>query len=283
MPSPTVIPFTKAQAVGNDFLIVEWPQLSALGLVEADLPRLASQICERHFGVGADGLEVLEAPGSFPPDADTSIRVFNADGSEAEISGNGTRCVAAFLVAEGKCDKTTNIATQAGIKEIRLIERKDPWFLFDMSMGRPKYSQDEVDCRLQTELGEYQVTMLNVGNPQCVLMVDEFPPDWRQIGRVIEAHDRFPSGTNVSFVKRLDDHSLDVRFWERGAGETISSGTGSTGAAVTAILLGRVQSPVSVSTPAGKLRLTWNDDDVVLRGPAEITAHGEYRGYQPAS
>ena len=283
MPSPTVIPFIKAHAVGNDFLIVEWPQLSALGLVEADLPRLASQICERHFGVGADGLEVLEAPGSFAPDADTTIRIFNADGSEAEISGNGTRCVAAFLVAEGKCHETAIIATQAGVKEIRLIERKDPWFLFDMSMGRPEYSQDEVDYRLQTELGEYQVTLLNVGNPQCVLMVDGLPSDWRQIGRVIEAHDRFPAGTNVSFVKRLDDHNLDVRFWERGAGETVSSGTGSTGAAVAAILLGQAQSPVAVSTPAGQLRLTWNSDDVVLRGPAEITAHGEYRGYQSAS
>ncbi len=275
------VPFTKAQAVGNDFLIVEWPQLSALGLSEADLPHLASRICDRHFGVGADGLEVLGAPGSFLEKADASIRIFNSDGGEAEISGNGTRCVAAYLVAEGSCGETVRIATQAGVKEIRLIERRDAWFLFDMSMGRPRYNQDEIDCPLETELGECQVTLVNVGNPQCVLVVDEFPSEWRQLGRTIEKHDRFAHGTNVSFVKRRDDHNLEVRFWERGAGETMSSGTGAVGAAAAAILMGCAQSPVEVTTPAGKLRLTW-DEDIVLRGPAEITARGEYCSYQPA-
>ena len=257
--------------------------MSALGLAEADLTHLAAQICERHFGVGADGLEVLEAPGSFPSGADIAIRIFNADGSEAEISGNGTRCVAAFLADQGSCRETVTIATQAGVKEVRLVEQKGSWFLFDMGMGQPQYSQDEVACSLETELGEHQVTLVNVGNPQCVLMVDEFPPHWQQLGRVIETHERFPAGTNVSFVKRLDAHTLDVRFWERGAGETISSGTGSTGAAAAAILLGQALSPVEVSTPAGKLHLTWDSDDIILRGSAELTARGEYCGYQSAS
>ena len=282
MSSPVVIPFTKTQAVGNDFVIVEWSRVSELGLNESDLPRLARQICDRHFGVGADGLEVLEASGSFPLEADTAIRIFNSDGSEAEISGNGTRCVAALLAVEGRYRETVRVATQAGIKDVRLIERQGSSFLLDMSMGRPEYRREEVNCRLQTELGEQRATMVNVGNPQCVLMVDEFPAHWQQLGRVIETHERFPGGTNVSFAKRLDKHTLDVRFWERGAGETMSSGTGATGAAVAAILLGKAKSPVEVLTPAGPLHLIWDSEAIFLRGPAEITIRGEYSGYKPA-
>ena len=271
------IPFTKAEAVGNDFLIVEWNRLSALGLEEADLADFASRICDRHLGVGADGLEVLGAPCPEPQGVDAFIRVFNSDGSEAEISGNGTRCVAASLMADSHAGESLRIGTRAGVKELRLLERRGVEFLFDMTMGRPRYSDAEVDCRLETELGVHQVTLVDVGNPQCVMMVEEFPSEWRRLGRVIETHDRFSQGTNVSFVKKIDDHHLAVRFWERGAGETISSGTGSTGAAVAAILLGRARSPVTVATPSGKLQVTW-DGEVVLRGAATIIAQGEYCG-----
>ncbi len=116
-----------------------------------------------------------------------------------------------------------------------------------------------------------------MGNPQCVVFVNHFGLDWRALGREIETLQEFPNRTNVSFVRVVNEHTIDVRFWERGAGETLSSGTGSTGAAAAAILTGRAKSPVTVTTPAGEMELRW-DDQVYLRGPAELVARGEYLG-----
>ena len=270
------IPFTKAQAVGNDFLIVAWDALARLGVEESALPELARGMCDRRRGIGADGLEVLYAPET--DDALASLRLFNSDGSEAEISGNGTRCVAAFLVAEERAAGVLSIGTKAGTKTLRLLKRDGYRFVFEMAMGRPQYKESEVGCRLETTTGTREVTLLNVGNPQCVLLVGDFDFDWRSLGREIETLPRFPDRTNVSFVKIVDGNTIDVRFWERGAGETLSSGTGSTGAAVAAILSGNVKSPVRIQTLAGGMRLTWRDE-AILEGPAEITGRGDYYGF----
>lgn len=248
--------FVKAHGDGNDFLLVRET------IAEARYAELAVAICDRHRGVGADGLILFTGP--------AAIRLFNSDGSESEISGNGTRCAAALLIEEGGAAELT-IETRAGAKRLRLLERRENRFLLEMQMGRPVYSPEDVGCRLEAQT----VTILNVGNPQCAVLVEDFDFDWRALGRAIEHHPRFPNRTNVSFVKVLDRHRIEARFWERGAGETSSSGTGSTGAAVAAILGGRAESPVRVLTPGGELELAW-DDEVVLRGPAEITARGEY-------
>jgi diaminopimelate epimerase len=265
------IPFTKAQAVGNDFLIVEASDLAAAGLAEARLAAFSKKICDRHHGAGADGLEIVDAGDA---KADASIRLFNSDGSEAEISGNGTRCVAAYLLAQGR-SSPLKIATKAGVKALRLIERRGVVFDLEMSMGRPSYNTEEVGRPLELASGSRAVTILDVGNPQCALLVDDFDWDWRSLGREIEIHPRFPNRTNVSFLRVVDRHTIDVRFWERGAGETISSGTGSTGAVVAAILSGGAESPVTVLTPAGEMKLQW-DGDVLLTGPAELIARGQY-------
>ena len=271
------IPFTKAQAVGNDFLIVEWSALSAEGITEPGLSELARRICHRHCGVGADGLEVIFQPDQ--PDVDARLRIFNADGSEAEISGNGTRAVAAFLIAERSADETLRIQTKAGVKEVRLIERQGRSFVLEMTMGRPTYFDSDIGCFLETQGGRRQVTLLNVGNPQCVVFVADFDFDWRAVGREIETNARFPDRTNVSFAKILDRNAMDVRFWERGAGETISSGTGATGAAIAGILSGQVQTPVRVVSPAGDLDVRWErENEATLVGPVEIIAHGEFYG-----
>jgi diaminopimelate epimerase len=266
------IPFTKAQAVGNDFLIVEASDLAAAGLAESGLAGFSQKICDRHCGVGADGLEITAAGDGSK--ADASIRLFNSDGSEAEISGNGTRCVAAYLLDRGR-PSPLQIDTKAGVKALRLIERAGPVFQLEMSMGRPSYRPDEVGCRLELASGNRTVTIVDAGNPQCALLVDDFELDWRSLGREIELHPRFPNRTNVSFIRVLDRHRIDVRFWERGAGETMSSGTGSTGAVVAAILSGGVESPVTVVTAAGEMKLQW-DGDLLLEGPAELIAYGEY-------
>jgi len=267
------LPFVKAQAVGNDFLIVEWFALEAAGLHEDKLAPFARRICHRQYGLGADGLEVLyPAQGS---QADCSIRIFNSDGSEAEISGNGTRCVAAYLFAKDPAKDTLRIATKAGLKRLRLKQREAQIYLIEMDMGQPQYRDYEVVCELDTMGGPQTVTLVDVGNPQCVLFVETFPADWRELGREIENHPRFPCRSNVSFVRVLDRHTIEVRFWERGAGETMSSGTGSTGAVVAAMLAKRVENPVRVVTPAGDIEVRW-EDEVTLKGPAELTARGEY-------
>ncbi len=156
------------------------------------------------------------------------------------------------------------------------MERSDPRFLFEMAMGTPRWHGDEVGCELQLHGGPQRATILDVGNPQCALLVDDFDFDWRALGAEIERHPRFINRTNVSFIRVLDAHSIDVRFWERGAGETMSSGTGSTGAAVAAVLSGKVESPVTVKTEAGDMLLTWPDRrEITLEGPAEIICRGE--------
>lgn len=266
------IPFVKSQAVGNDFLIVQWPDLEECGLAETDLPPLARRICDRHFGVGADGVEVVYAGRD---GADASLRLFNSDGSEAEISGNGTRCVAAWLLWKHGGSGPVKLRTGAGTKELRLLQREGCVFDFGMNMGRPAWRNEDLDCVIGTSLGERRATIVNVGNPQCVFFVDSFEFDWRALGREVESLPRFPGRTNVSFVKVIGEGAIDVRFWERGAGETLSSGTGSTGAGVAAILTARCESPLRIATTAGEMRLRW-DGDVTLEGGAVIVGRGEY-------
>jgi len=256
------IPFIKAHGAGNDFLL-SWADRVPAG----DLPALARAICNRHTGIGADGWILIR---------DTTIRLFNADGSEAEISGNGTRCAAALLMDSGRALSEVTISTGAGPKHLRLIERTGRHFLFEMNMGRPVFHEHQVHFLLPLRRGPLDVTILDVGNPQCAVLVDQFPPNWETIAAEIEAHAHFQKRTNVSFVRPVDQHTIEVRFYERGVGVTLSSGTGSTGAAVAAILRKIADSPVRVLTPAGEsLRVRW-DDAVYLTGPAEIIGSGEF-------
>jgi len=256
------IPFIKAHGAGNDFLLT-WADRVTAG----DLPALARAICNRHTGIGADGWILIR---------DTTIRLFNADGSEAEISGNGTRCAAALLIESGHAVSEVTISTGAGPKHLRLMERAGRRFLFEMNMGRPVFHEHQVHFLLPLRNGARDVTILDVGNPQCAVFVDQFPTDWEAIGAEIEAHAHFPKRTNVSFVRRVDPHTVEVRFYERGVGVTLSSGTGSTGAAIAAILRKIATSPVRILTPEGEsLRVRW-DDSVYLTGPAEIIGSGEF-------
>jgi diaminopimelate epimerase len=265
------IPFTKAHGAKNDFLLT-WQRDAP----PADRAGIARAICDRHTGVGADGWMLVE------PDleVDGAIQLYNSDGSMAEISGNGTRCAAALLIDSGLAASQVTITTGAGPKHLRLIERSGRRFVFEMDMGRPVFHEHQVHFLLPLRNGPREVTILDVGNPQCAVLVDGFPPDWEAIGAEIEAHPHFPKRTNVSFVRPVDPHTIEVRFYERGVGVTLSSGTGSTGAAVAAILRKVVASPVSVLTAAGEpLRVRW-DDSVYLTGPAEVVGAGEF--YQTA-
>jgi diaminopimelate epimerase len=244
--------------------LITWREQVPEGI--GDLAVAARAICDRHTGAGADGW-ILLSPGG--PDCDGAIELWNSDGSRSEISGNGTRCAAAVLVEAGKADGEVRIATGAGVKRLTLLDRHGKDFSFEMNMGPA--SIEELYSAL---VPGRDAVILNVGNPQCVVFCADIEFDWRRLGAILESHPRFPNRTNVSFVRVVDRHTLDVRFFERGAGETMSSGTGSTGAAAAAMARGLVDSPVRVLTPAGPLELRWENDDILLAGPAQIVVEG---------
>lgn len=256
------VPFTKASACGNDFLVIDGRYLPS------DPGGFTRLICDRHNGVGADGVEwLLPAEG-----ADLSIRLINADGSEAEISGNGTRCVAAYAVANGGEDKLT-IRTGAGIKRCDLVSRNGNNFEFEMEMGTPQVGEP---FTLTLASGSVLGTPVSMGNPHYVVFVDEFSLAWQAEAEEIQKQPCFTEGVNVEFVRTQGSNAIEVRFFERGVGETQSSGTGSCASAVAAIAAGRVQSPVSVHAPGGTQVVRWPDDKVLLRGPAQLICRGEF-------
>ena len=259
-PSQPMIPFVKASACGNDFLIVDG------SYVPADIGSLSKRMCDRHRGIGADGVEWL-----FPAtDADIRARLINADGSEAEISGNGTRCVAAHLCSKEPKDKFT-IRTGAGIKACTLISYDQAEYEFEMAMGEPQVGK-EFPVKLASEVNGIPVSM---GNPHYVVFVQEYAADWQVAAAEIGHRGDFKDGVNVELVMVKDKHNVEARFFERGVGETQSSGTGSCASAVAAISAGRANSPVQVHAPGGVQTVRW-EDQVFLRGPAQLICRGEF-------
>jgi diaminopimelate epimerase len=255
------IPFVKASACGNDFLIID-------GLhAPPDPPAFSRGICDRHNGVGADGVEWL-----FPAqDADIRARLINADGSDAEISGNGTRCVAAYLCSENP-QQHVNIRTGAGIKNCRLISHNHKSFEFEIAMGEPQVGDE---FPIKVAFGEVRGIPVSMGNPHFVVFVEEFGPAWQGDAAEIGKHHDFKYGINVELVVVRDKGSIEVRFYERGVGETQSSGTGSCAAAVAAIFSKRAESPLRVHAPGGLQTVRW-EDQVFLRGPAQLVCRGEF-------
>ena len=255
------IPFTKASACGNDFLIIDGMH------APADLALFTRAICDRHNGVGADGVEWL-----FPAqDADIRARLLNADGGEAEISGNGTRCVAAYLCAESPRE-TVTVRTGAGLRTCTLTSRADMRFEFETAMGEPQVGDE---FSIKVAFGEVRGIPVSMGNPHFSVFVEDFPIGWQAEGAEIGKHHDFKHGMNVEFVKVLDRDNIEVRFFERGVGETQSSGTGSCAAAVASVFGKRTKSPVRVHAPGGVQTVFW-DKEALLRGPAQIICRGEY-------
>jgi diaminopimelate epimerase len=270
------ITFTKASACGNDFLIVEG------GENPRDLGDISRRLCDRHNGVGADGVEWTFPDG----ETDVRLRLINADGSEAEISGNGTRCVAADICSRtGK--KEITISTAAGVKTCRLIESRGKTFEFESNLGPAAVSgQVAIETMWVRAVG----TNVSMGNPHFVIFVDKFPDGWQKQAALIQTQPQFPQGTNVEYVIVRGSNEIEIRIFERGAGETLSSGTGSCASACAAIASGRVTSPVKVVAPGGPQTVRWengfnlnpvnlnpaNLNQVYLRGPATLICRGEY-------
>ena len=279
--------FAKLEGLGNDFLVV-----SAEAVEGRSLFGLSQQICDRHYGIGADGLLIYsrEDPAS---GADFKMRIFNADGGEAELSGNGLRCLAAFLFAESLAENSVvRIATLAGLKMLRLTDSSPPEYRFEVDMGEPILERSRIAFKPSSEPaslialplpvgGEvHSVTISSMGNPHCSLFVNQFSDvDWEHLGNQIESHPFFPQRTNVEFIRVRSRNEIEVRFWERGVGKTFSSGTGSCAAIVASILNGRTDRNVKIQTLGGSLEIEWREDNrLQLRGPARWICSGEYAG-----
>jgi diaminopimelate epimerase len=254
----------KASACGNDFLLIDASVVNP----DADFAALTRQICDRHWGVGADGVEWM-----YPhPSADVGIHLLNADGSSAEISGNGTRCTAAFISASHE-KETVVIQTGAGLKTCKLIARHESEYEFEIEMGHAA-----VEAELAVEIAAIKILgiPLSIGNPHYVILVPEFPENWQGAAAEIQRSAQFPQGVNVELVVIDGRHDMQTRFFERGVGETQSSGTGSCAAAVAGISTGRVESPVRVLAPGGTQTVRQEGDNVFLRGTARLVCEGEY-------
>ena len=278
--------FTKFHGFGNDYLVFEAQSLASV----PSLNDFARTICDRHYGAGADGVTIVRA--AEEDDADFVVRIFNADGSEAGLSGNGTRCTVASLYYRGLWSKDElRLRPQSGVKRYRLRERvSEGHYWFESELGRPGFSSAEIpmltaeprerimDYPLAVEDETLLVTALSMGNPNCCVFVENFDGlDWRRAGRVIERHQQFPDRTNVVFVRVRDRANIEIRLWERGVGETFSSGTCSCAAAVASSINGHTDRHVNVHTEGGLIEVWWRDDDeVVMTGRADVVYAGQW-------
>jgi diaminopimelate epimerase len=278
--------FTKFQGFGNDYLIFEAEQFAAV----ADLGDFARRICNRHYGAGADGIAIASRPDA--GDADFRIRIFNPDGSEAGMSGNGTRCAAAYLFFHGLwSNELLRLQTRNGIKRYHLLERSgNGSFLFRSELGQPRFDpasipmttdqplSQVINYRLKVDGANLEVTALQMGNPNCCVFVDDFDTiDWRRLGPLIENHSQFPERTNVIFIRVRDRANIEERIWERGVGETESSGTCSCAAVVASVINEKCDRRIDVHAPGGVLPIEWRDDgEVVLTGTAAAVYSGEW-------
>jgi diaminopimelate epimerase len=267
----------KAHAYGNDFLFVSADEVERLALDE-----LSRRLCNRHAGIGADGVIAY----TVAPDGTARMRLVNADGSPSELSGNGLRCLAALLLHHRAQSRATapgvangpdvvRVHTDAGWKALTLVGRSGSRFTFRAAMGAPEHITREL---LDVAGERLNVTTLTMGNPQCVTLVDELPDDDRfaRLGPALATHARFAAGTNVEFARVEAPDRVRIRIWERGVGPTQASGTGACASAVAAALHGGTNRDVDVIAPGGTQRVEWRDDGVYLTGWAEVLFEGEW-------
>ena len=275
--------FTKMQGIGNDYVYVNCLQETIENPSE-----LAKKISDRHYGVGSDGLIMIN-----PSDkADFEMEMYNADGSRGEMCGNGIRCVAKYVYDYGLTDKTSiSVETLAGIKYLDLTVEDGKVVLVKVDMGKPMLRPEEVpvvsekeeviDEPITVDVQEYRMTCVSMGNPHAVVFIDqdvkEFPLE--TVGVKFENHERFPKRVNTEFVNVLDRHTAQMRVWERGSGETLACGTGACAVAVACALNGLTEDEVTVKLLGGDLQIKWDREKntVYMTGPAEVVFDGEWK------
>ncbi len=266
---PGTIPFVKAHACGNDFLVIEE------AVAERRHAQLAQRLCARNTGIGADGIEFLDRRA----DGSLFLRLFNADGSEAELSGNGTRCVAAWLGASEGLQEAT-FGTHGGERRCRVLRQEGQVWSIESAMGVPRVMRRAI--RIDGVEGEIAGAMVNVGNPHFVIFPEreDFGSQgmsWEALGARISVDPVFRFGTNVEFVRVKAPGEIEFRIFERGCGPTMSSGTGTCASAAAAMVLAGAARGLTATAPGGAQQVRWTDDraEMLLTGPAEIVCKGE--------
>ena len=268
------INFCKLHGFGNDYVVIEQSELAEI----ENLAEFTRNFCHRNTGVGADGIAILEKLND--SDADFSCRIINPDGSEVGFSGNGTRCAVAYAYYKNLwSSENLRLKTKSGVKNYQLLKRDGKTYWFRAELGKPSGINNE-KLKIKNRAEDFEVTTLNVGNPVCAVFVVDFDAlDWRIIGREIESHEHFPERTNVVFVKVLDRTNVEIRIWERGAGETSSSGTCSIAAAVAAHYIEKTDRQVFVHAEGGTTEAVWREDgEMMITGRADLVFCGQYFG-----
>ena len=256
-------PIIKAHAYGNDFLFV--PEEAAPARQTADFAR---ELCDRHRGIGADGLILYRAHGDR-----ASMRLLNADGSASEVSGNGVRCLAAILARNAEREHYV-VDTDAGPKRLTLVARENDRYMFRADMGQPTDLRAE---RLVVDGETVDAVILRVGNPQCVVLEPVLDTGrFARLGAKLSTHPAFPDGTNVEFAAVESPDRVRILIWERGVGPTESSGTGSCAAAVAAAQYGGASRSATVIAPGGSQLVEWLPEGILLTGWAEIVFEGQW-------
>ena len=281
----TAISFSKFHGFGNDYIVILRDNIPA----DMSLSDLAVNICQRNTAVGSDGIAVLEK--LHGTDADYSCEIVNPDGSVAGFSGNGTRCAVAYLHYANIWTATDlRLKTRSGIKNYHLIERPNTSeFWFEAEIGTPKFASDAIPVLTipgrEAVVNEpiivndrpHGFSAVNVGNPVACIFVETFDFDWRSVGKSMETHEKFPERVNVVFVKVIDHSNIELRIWERGAGETAASGTCSSGAAILSAFMLKTNRDVNVHSPGGITKVIWREDDeIVITGRADLVFTGEW-------
>lgn len=270
--------FCKMQATGNDFVLIDY----LTNKFDYSLKLLAEFLCNRHYGVGGDGIIIIDKSNI----SDFKMRIFNKDGSEAEMCGNGIRCFAKYAFERKLTDKKEfTIETLAGIKKIKLITEERTVISVEVDMGNPEFNYEKIpviylDSRREDsiKIEENEIHPISMGNPHAVCFVEDVGKlDILKIGPIIENYKNFPNKTNVEFVQIVDKKNIKVRVWERGVGETLSCGTGACASAVVSILKKNADSELFVDLPGGKLEIKYNNlkNNVELIGPAEFVFDGK--------
>ncbi len=281
--------FTKMQGIGNDYIYVDMlGSPTSLKTDDISLPELSRKISDRHFGVGSDGLIAILPSAS----ADFRMRMFNADGSEAQMCGNGSRCVGKYVYDKGFADKTViTLETKAGIKVLHLhIDDEDKVESVTVDMGTASLRRGDVpvvgdkdselvDMPVEMDGKVFGITAVGMGNPHGVIFVDEITD--RHVlhyGRMLETHDMWPERANIEFAKVIDRRHIEMRVWERGSGETLACGTGACATMVAAFKLGLVDEEAELRLLGGNLTIRYDASTgkVYMRGGAEFVAEGWY-------
>lgn len=272
--------FVKMEGLGNDYIYVNGME----GMPE-DLPGLAARLSDRHFGVGADGL-ICIGPGRT---GDFTMEMYNADGSRGAMCGNGIRCVAKYVYDYGLTDKTSiTVNTASGIKYLDLTIENGKAVQIRVNMGAPileaakipmiSEKEQVIDEPIRVDGETYRITGVSMGNPHAITYIDDVQGlEIEKIGPKFEFHPCFPDRVNTEFVKVLDDHTVEMRVWERGSGETLACGTGACAVAVSSILNGYTKDEVTVKLLGGDLKIFWDRKEnlVYMTGPAEVVFDGE--------